>query len=198
MSYLLPRTLCKQSVARSALSSTLLKTHTPLLSTSSLIKISSFHTTSPANFKIPLLPMQPQVPGGVIGDVNEAFIPQPVNKSTGSHHWFFERAVEISVLPLVTASLVTGGELGAVTDGLMAAAVLVHCGLELESSIEDYIPRRLYGNWHNYCIWMLYAGSLVSFYGIYQFEKNDVGFSKTIKALFTNNDSELIKKDAKE
>lgn len=176
MSLAISRTLLRNSKQtlfnQKCAATSLLSCHRPL------------HTTSKTNFKIPLLPMLPQAPGGVTGDVNVASPIIPMSKAHGSYHWWLERSVELSVVPLVTAAFVTGGNLPAFWDGLMAFSVMAHCGLELQSCIDDYVSKRVYGKWHDYCIYLLLGGSALGTYGIIEAERKDIGISKTIKGLF--------------
>ncbi|CCE62397.1 hypothetical protein TPHA_0C02440 [Tetrapisispora phaffii CBS 4417] len=134
----------------------------------------SFHACKPACFRIPFLPTLPQQPGGVKGNVNEAYVPPKIDKVHGSYHWGFEKIISMSVLPLVTLPLISGGApLSVTTDVLLASAGMFAFMVEFQSCITDYVQKRVYGNINKYAMYLLYGGSVLSILGIYNLQKPD-------------------------
>lgn len=136
------------------------------------------------SFTIPFLPAIPQPPGNIVGTVNDAFVPPPIDKGHGSHHWTGERIVTIAMLPLTILPLATG-HAGLVVDGVMSCLVLAHAQAGFQSCIIDYIPKRVYGKYHDYAMYLLYLGTLVSTVGVYKIETTtEGGVSGMVKDLF--------------
>lgn len=131
----------------------------------------------------------PQPPGYIVGTVNDAYVPPPPHKLEGSLHWTSERIVAIGMLPLVLAPFITGGGSvggGASTliDSTMSALLLFHCHTGFQSCIIDYIPKRVYGSYHNYAMYLLTFGTGIAGYGIYQIETKEGGVSNIISKLW--------------
>ncbi|CDK28303.1 unnamed protein product [Kuraishia capsulata CBS 1993] len=127
----------------------------------------------------------PQPAGGVIGTVNDAYIAPPASKTHGSLHWTTERLVSVGLVPLTFVPLVTGVEYG-IADSILAALLLVHSHIGFGACIADYIPARTYGSLHNYAMYLLSFGGLVSAYGIYEIESREKeGLIGIIKKLWT-------------
>lgn len=115
----------------------------------------------------------PQPPGGIVGTVNDAYVPPQASKSHGSYHWTAERAVAIGLIPLVGSSL--AGTATGIIDTTMSAFLLYHCYGGFQSCIIDYIPKRVYGSFHTFCMYMLTFGTGVAAYGIYSIEQKEEG-----------------------
>lgn len=121
----------------------------------------------------------PQPPGGIIGTVNDAVAIPPPSKTHGSLHWTAERALVVGMVPLLIAPL-TGASLSPLLDGTLGGLILLHSHVGFESCIIDYIPKRVYGVWHKFALYALYAGTATAAYGIYELEKNDIGLTSTV------------------
>ncbi|GBL50993.1 membrane anchor subunit of succinate dehydrogenase, Sdh4 [Candidozyma auris] len=126
----------------------------------------------------------PQPPGNIVGTVNDAYQPPKPAKSHGSAHWTAERAIAIGLVPLIGASFVSGPSM--VLDSTLSAFLLAHSWVGFQSCIIDYIPKRVYGAYHNYAMYLLTFGTGVAAYGVYEIEKREEGGVTGIVAkLFT-------------
>lgn len=150
----------------------------------------AFHSTAKKSLTIPFLSTLPQKAGGVSGTSDDAFVPPPVDKMHGSYHWDFERVLAVSLIPLVTVPLATGGSFISVTDSLLASVLLAHVYVGFQSCIIDYIPKRVYGKNFNYAMYLLTLGSLVSAIGVYKLETEENGLIGVITSLWGSKKNE--------
>lgn len=125
------------------------------------------------HFTIPFLPTLPQNPGGVKGTVNDNLVHPKVDKFHASYHWNFEKVIAVGLIPLVSMSLINGGSLSTFIDLGLSYTLLMHCYVGFQSCIIDYIPKRVYGVWHNRAMYLLTLGSLLSIIGIYDMNFNE-------------------------
>lgn len=130
------------------------------------------------------MPVLPQKPGGVMGTPNDPYTPPAVHKFEGSIHWWIEKTFAVTTLPLVTAATLSSGPLSTVSDSILSVALLGYCYMEFQSCIADYITARVYGKWHNYAMYLLGAGSLVSLFGIYKLETENDGITGLVRGLW--------------
>lgn len=136
----------------------------------------------------------PPPPGGVKGTVNDAFKPPLQDPSEGSFHWDYERIAAISLLPLVTGPLyigITGGAVPPILDASLCSILLLHVQYGLTSCIVDYIPKRKFGVWHNLAMYLLYGGTVMGLYGVYQLETENNGIVDLFRRLWTGDDSNV-------
>ncbi|CAL9737156.1 succinate dehydrogenase [ubiquinone] cytochrome b small subunit, mitochondrial [Monosporozyma servazzii] len=154
----------------------------------------SFQTTAKRSLTIPFLPILPQKPGGVVGTPNDSYKPPTINKFEGSIHWWTEKAFTLTTLPLVTLATLSSGPLSTASDSILSVALLGYCYMEFQSCIADYITARVYGKWHNYAMYLLGAGSLVSLFGIYKLETENDGITGLVKGMWK---AQPIKEEAK-
>ncbi|CAI5757561.1 unnamed protein product [Candida verbasci] len=124
----------------------------------------------------------PQPPGYVVGTVNDAYIPPKPHKLEGSYHWTAERLVSIGLVPLTLAPLFTG--VSTLLDSTLSALLLYHCYAGFQSCIIDYIPKRVYGNYFNYAMYLLTFGTGIAGYGIYKIEEKEGGVTKLVGKLW--------------
>ncbi|SCV04687.1 LAMI_0H18272g1_1 [Lachancea mirantina] len=146
----------------------------------------SFQSTARRSLTIPFLSTLPQAPGGVKGNVNDAYVPPPPHKTHGSLHWDFERAVAVCMPPLVGSALASGGDLGTVADSLLCSALFAHLYIGFQSCIIDYIPKRVYGKNYNYAMYLLTLGSIVGAVGVYKLETEEEGLTGVVQKLWTS------------
>lgn len=150
----------------------------------------AFHSTAKKSLTIPFLSTLPQAPGGVKGTVNDAYVPPPSHKTHGSLHWDFERVIAISMVPLVTIPLATTGSISSVADSLLSSVLLAHCYVGFQSCIIDYIPKRVYGKNHNYAMYLLTLGSVLSALGIYKLQTEENGVVGILKKFWASDREE--------
>ncbi|CAH00958.1 CybS family protein [Kluyveromyces lactis] len=155
-----------------------------------LTQARAFQTTARKNLTIPFLSTLPQAPGGVKGNVNDAYVPPAPEKLHGSLHWDFERVLAISLIPLVTVPLAATGSISTVLDTALASVLLGHCYVGFQSCIIDYIPSRVYGKNHTYAMYLLGLGSLFSVVGIYHMETKEGGLIGVLKNIWSKPSTE--------
>lgn len=140
------------------------------------------------------LKLNPPPPGGVEGTVNDAFRPPLPDPSEGSFHWDYERIAAVSLVPLVTVPLyigITGGIVPPLLDASLCSILLIHVQYGLTSCIVDYIPKRKFRVWHNLAMYLLYGGTAMGLYGIYQLETENNGIVDLARRLWTGDDSNV-------
>ncbi|KAK9447059.1 CybS-domain-containing protein [Limtongia smithiae] len=123
-------------------------------------------------------------PGGIIGTVNDAYVVPPASKLHGSYHWTFERIIAIGLVPLTVAPFISEVAMAPAIDSLLVSGLLVHSYFGFQSCIIDYIPKREFGAVHDYCMYLLLGGTLVTGYGFYKLETEDVGLAGTIAKIW--------------
>lgn len=151
------------------------------------------------HFTIPFLPTLPQNPGGVKGDINDNLKHPKADKLHSSFHWKMEKVIAIGLIPLVSMSLVQGAGVSTLVDLGLSYTLLMHCYVGFQSCIIDYIPKRVYGQWHNRAMYLLTLGSLLSAVGIYEMnmgEKNNGSVSLTSR-LWTSKNEDVVEEVAK-
>lgn len=124
----------------------------------------------------------PQPPGFIVGTVNDAYVPPKPNKTHGSYHWTSERAVAIGLVPFCAIPAFTGATTA--VDSIMAGLLLYHSYAGFQSCIIDYIPKRVYGSYHNYAMYLLTFGTGVAAYGIYEIENKEGGITTILSKLW--------------
>ncbi|XBW36242.1 hypothetical protein QEN19_001823 [Hanseniaspora menglaensis] len=130
------------------------------------------NSNSLRHFTIPFLPTLPQNPGGVKGSVNDNLPKTKIDKFHASYHWNFEKVLAVGLIPLVSMSLMNGGSISTFIDLGLSYTLLMHCYVGFQSCITDYIPKRVYGTWHNKAMYALTFGTLLSIIGIYDMNFN--------------------------
>lgn len=115
----------------------------------------------------------PQPPGHIVGTVNDAYVPPKADKKHGSWHWTSERIVAVGLVPLVGSSFMSTSSV--LLDTTLSAFLLFHCYTGFQSCIIDYIPKRVYGVYHNFAMYLLTFGTGVAGYGIYEMEQREEG-----------------------
>ncbi|SSD59447.1 related to Succinate dehydrogenase [ubiquinone] cytochrome b small subunit, mitochondrial [Saccharomycodes ludwigii] len=136
-----------------------------------------------------------QPPGGVIGDVNEAYKPPKPDYFEGSYHWDYERLTAISLLPLTLfpfyCAFSSTTAMYPLLDTTLSTFLLIHVNFGLKSCIIDYIPKRKFGVWHTAAIRLLQLGSILALYGIYDLETNNNGIIDLLSQLWKDPETNL-------
>lgn len=130
---------------------------------------------------IPFLPTLPQKSGGVIGTPNDPYRFPPKSRLHGSFHWWLEKSFTLTMMPLLTTAMITSGPLSAAMDTAFSLSVLGYSYMEFHSCITDYISSRIYGKWHNYALYLLRFGTVISLIGIYKLENESDGVVGLVK-----------------
>ncbi|CAB4253940.1 similar to Saccharomyces cerevisiae YDR178W SDH4 Membrane anchor subunit of succinate dehydrogenase [Maudiozyma barnettii] len=156
----------------------------PLNRSLGLVSRRTFQSSAKRCLTIPFLPVLPQKPGGVVGTPNDPYVPPPVSKMEGPIHWWIEKTFAVATLPLAATALIAG-PLSTTYDSVFSVALLGYCYMEFHSCITDYIPKRVYGKFHNYALYLLGGGSLISLLGIYKLESEGEGITGLIHSLWT-------------
>ncbi|KAK7205213.1 CybS-domain-containing protein [Myxozyma melibiosi] len=141
--------------------------------------------SAPAVRHLGIPPLIPQPPGGIVGTVNDAAKVPPPDKFHGSYHWTFERIIAIGLIPLTVAPFVSTTAFSPAIDSILVSSLLVHSYYGFQSCIIDYIPLREFGKVHHVCMYLLLAGTVVTGYGFYKLETEDVGLAGTIAKVWT-------------
>ncbi|KAJ3417028.1 membrane anchor subunit of succinate dehydrogenase, Sdh4 [Chytridiales sp. JEL 0842] len=108
---------------------------------------------------------------------------QQKSKAEGSYHWDAERALSLATIPLIGAAFAVGP--APLIDLGLGVVIPLHIHMGFDTIIQDYVPKRKYGILHTICVWLLRAGTALTFYGCYEFNTNDVGITAFFKRLWT-------------
>ncbi len=101
----------------------------------------------------------------------------------GSYHWDFERALSVATIPLIGGAFFVGSD--PMIDLALGVVLPLHCHLGLGCVIEDYLPSRRAGTLNKVATWGLGGFTLLTLYGCYQFNTNDVGLTALAKRVWT-------------
>lgn len=137
----------------------------------------------------------PPPSGGVTGNINDSVkLPEP-NYFKGAYHWDYERISSFSLIPLTVIPLysaLSGTSIEfPILDAILSSTLLIHSQLGFTSCIVDYIPKRKFGNWHNLAMYMLYFGSSMGLYGVYELETRNNGLIDLISKLWNDSESNV-------
>ncbi|ODV94823.1 hypothetical protein PACTADRAFT_76429 [Pachysolen tannophilus NRRL Y-2460] len=125
----------------------------------------------------------PQPAGHVVGSLNDPFVPPAADHVHGSYHWTYDRLMTVAMIPLSMTPFISGIAHPIIDAGL-CSLLLLHCKAGFESCIVDYIPKRVYGIWHNIAMRLLQLGSWISLYGIYVLETESNGMFEFISSIW--------------
>lgn len=140
------------------------------------------------------LKIVPPPPGGVEGGVNDPLKPVEIDYFHGSYHWDYERITAVMLVPLTLVPMygaLSSGTLYPLLDAMLCSVLLIHSQLGITSCIIDYIPKRKFGIWHKLAMGMLYTGSAVGLYGVYELETSNNGLVDLIGRLWKEDESGL-------
>lgn len=142
----------------------------------------ALHASAVRQLTIPFLPVLPQKPGGVKGTPNDSYVPPRPDRAHGNMHWWTEKTFQFTAVPLATVAFLSTGPLSTVADTAFCLSALGYSCMEFQSCIIDYVQLRVYGKWHNYAMYLLGAGTIVSLFGIYKLEAEGDGLTGTLRS----------------
>ena len=109
---------------------------------------------------------------------------EPISKAHGSYHWDYERALSVVSVPLIASAFVVGP--APILDLALGVVLPLHCHLGFDTIITDYLPKRRVGVLNAVATWTLRAGTLLTLYGLYTFNTQDVGIIEFTRRLWKN------------
>lgn len=180
----------------SGIGSNLLKGGQKLRNADGLLRVRSYLQRRSLSLKPDLskFKLTPPPPGGVVGTPNDSFKPPEPDHFHGSYHWDYERITAASLLPLTTIPLyitLTGGAVPPLLDAALGAVLLLHVQQGITSCIIDYIPKRKFGIWHDFARYLLYGGSALGLYGVYELETSNNGIVDLLVKILKEDESHL-------
>ncbi|MBE7180354.1 MAG: hypothetical protein INR71_03935 [Terriglobus roseus] len=111
-------------------------------------------------------------------------VPVPhASPAHGSYHWTAERLVSAAVIPLTVAPF-AAGSLNPVTDAVFGALLIAHSHIGFQSCIIDYFPAKRVPGVRRGLLWTLNAFTVLTLFGLYEFETNDVGLTEAVKRIW--------------
>lgn len=113
------------------------------------------------------------------------------NKSRleGSIHWIWERGLSILSLGSIGSAFMLPGE--PLVDLGLGTIIPLHCHVGFMAIITDYLPHHKYPFINRISTTSIWAGTLLSIYGLYLFNTKDIGISSTIRDLWSASQTPL-------
>ena len=118
-----------------------------------------------------------------MGTVNDAYKPPSPEHYEGSYHWTYERAISITMIPLVMTPFVAGVEFPMI-DSIFSTFIVVSL-----SCWDEVMYNRLYTKKSIWvlvrcCCKLLTLGTFVAIYGIYVLETTSNGLFNLVSSLW--------------
>ncbi|KAK9746047.1 membrane anchor subunit of succinate dehydrogenase, Sdh4 [Basidiobolus ranarum] len=107
----------------------------------------------------------------------------PPDYMHGSYHWVFERAISISLLPLLTYPCIFGSH--PIVDFTLGFVIPIHCHIGFGACIEDYVPARKFPRANRASVIGLRLATVGVMYGCYELNTCDIGITETVMKLWT-------------
>jgi succinate dehydrogenase (ubiquinone) membrane anchor subunit len=104
------------------------------------------------------------------------------NRMEGSWHWGFERGLTVALIPALGVSALYGGH--PINDFFIGFAVPIHAHIGLSAIITDYVPSRKNPVGHIILVIAQYAFTLLTMYGCYIINTEDVGLTEYVKKVW--------------
>lgn len=105
------------------------------------------------------------------------------SKLHGSYHWSYERILSIATIPLIASAFtMTHPHI----DFALGIVLPLHCHLGMDCIITDYLPKRRVGVIHPIAKTTLGLTTLLSLYGLYKLNTEDVGITEYVKKVWKN------------
>lgn len=99
----------------------------------------------------------------------------------GSYHWVFERGVSVASLGLVGSAYFTQHPL---IDLGLAIVIPLHCHMGFGCIVTDYLPQRKFPVINKVTNFFLYALTVSTIYGLYEYNTKDVGITEGVRKLW--------------
>ena len=112
--------------------------------------------------------------------VTEGHVP---SKAAGSYHWAYERGLSVVSVPLIVTAISLPDTSPLVDMGL-AAVLTAHTHIGFDAILTDYLPKRRAGSLGTVATWTLRFASILTLYGLYTFNTNDVGITEFCRRLW--------------
>ncbi|KNE66832.1 hypothetical protein AMAG_11316 [Allomyces macrogynus ATCC 38327] len=100
----------------------------------------------------------------------------------GSHHWVYERALSVALLPTIGYAIVVGAD--PVNDMILASTLVAHMHLGLDQVVTDYVPVRRYPRGGKAANWALRGFTLLVLYGCWRINTQDVGMAESFRRVW--------------
>jgi succinate dehydrogenase (ubiquinone) membrane anchor subunit len=113
--------------------------------------------------------------------VNTTLAGEKIDPWHGSYHWIYERVLSVASLGLIGAAVSFPSHL---VDFAIGVVFPLHCHLGFSSIIIDYLPKRKFPLIYPMAMALLYAGTLGTMYGLYQYNTKDVGICEGMARLW--------------
>lgn len=92
--------------------------------------------------------------------------------------------MSIATVPLL-GSAVFLGSIPSV-DFALGVVIPLHCHIGFDAIIQDYLPARRAPTLNSIAKWTLRGATLLTLYGCYEFNTNDVGLTALVKRVWVN------------
>jgi succinate dehydrogenase (ubiquinone) membrane anchor subunit len=112
----------------------------------------------------------------------------------GSKHWKYERILSVLSFGLIGAAWYA--PTNQPINYALGVVIPIHCHLGFDSVITDYVPRRKYRLLNALCMSFLYAGTAATIYGLWEFNRKDVGIALGVKKILFLSKGKEGEKDA--
>lgn len=116
--------------------------------------------------------------------------PSPVH---GSYHWLFERFIAVNTLGLLTGMMIAPSDYYPWIDFGLGFILPLHGYLGMGAVMTDYLHRRKFPVLYPLSKFLIISISLLTAYGLYQFNTNSIGICALIKKMWACNNQEVDK-----
>ncbi|KAJ3354560.1 membrane anchor subunit of succinate dehydrogenase, Sdh4 [Allomyces javanicus] len=108
----------------------------------------------------------------------------------GSHHWVYERALSVALLPTIGYAMVVGAD--PVNDMILASTLVAHMHLGLDQVVTDYVPVRRYPRGGKAANWALRGLTLLVLYGCWRINTQDVGMAESFRRVWRAREERVV------
>ncbi|KAJ3368447.1 membrane anchor subunit of succinate dehydrogenase, Sdh4 [Allomyces arbusculus] len=108
----------------------------------------------------------------------------------GSHHWVYERALSVALLPTIGYAMVVGAD--PINDMILASTLVAHMHLGLDQVVTDYVPVRRYPRGGKAANWALRGLTMLVLYGCWRINTQDVGMAESFRRVWRARDEREV------